>query len=699
MQISGRCIQIINKDQNTSMVKFLVNTLKIDNRPNIRDIQCIIYGVEPDKYSMYDFYGDLTENNIFMVVRMYRTFHDSQDAVKYLAKSVNGISTKTAYEIVNVLGKDIFSYVNIENVQIKLQKIKGIGAKTTQALLQFIKNTSNTDEVYRFLLNNGIDYHAASEFVDSTKQDHMKIIMENPYIFMKYGERFYSCDKLAHACNVSPYDIKRVESMIQEAIHNIESSGNTRATMDDFLLQLQWIEMKSNYYSGYIPKILYEYILKYNKYISVYFEDGIEYVQSKQLEYYENEIVSNLKRIYATGKLECDHVKDVIKDIEKSNNIVYNNEQCSVFEMLNSNGVNILTGGPGTGKTTTISGLVKAIKKEFPNKRLLLCAPTGRAAARIAELTGEEAKTMHKAMKMTWCGKNEMKTEMLDANIIIVDEMSMSDTEIFATFLKAIPSGTCLLLSGDYHQLPSVGPGQVFKDLIETNVYPVHMLTKVVRQQNGSSIITNAQKILEKNSINTGADFRVMTVAKDDDIINYITHVPSKVLPQILCPTKHEVFGTSALNKIIQQKQHFTDTGIMVDGIIFHVGDHIIMNNNNYEHGYMNGDLGQIIEISNGYLVIKFVDKTLRLLPNELTGMNLSYALTVHKCQGAEYDSVLIILPQQAKRMVSNELLYTAVTRAKKIVYIIETQGMLDQFIHSEKTLQRRSGLKHKLLK
>lgn len=268
------------------------------------------------------------------------------------------------------------------------------------------------------------------------------------------------------------------------------------------------------------------------------------------------------------------------------------------------------------------------------------------------------------------------------------------DTELFSVFMKSVVSGAMVVLSGDYDQIPSIGPGQVFRDLVESQRFRTCRLLKTVRQAEGSLIIHNAKRILEGKKLKTGVECQVIVVPNDHAIYQTIQKWNIQDIPQVLCPIKKTLAGTESLNVLIQSMHHWEDRGVLIDGIRFHTGDKVIMNINNYSIGYMNGDVGKIREIRNASMKIAFINKTVEITYSDLSGMDLAYALTFHKSQGAECESVGIILPEGAKNMASRELLYTAITRAKKRVWLIAAEGVLETYMKGMGRSYRECGLR-----
>lgn len=392
-----------------------------------------------------------------------------------------------------------------------------------------------------------------------------------------------------------------------------------------------------------------------------------------------------------------DELKSIVSSIEKELNMQYAVAQKRAFNLLRHTGVSILTGGPGTGKTTCVNGLIKAFKKKFPDKVITLCAPTGRAAQRMSETTGMEASTIHRLLGI---GTKQCGEVQLASDFVICDESSMLDTEMVAYLFKSVSPDSLLLLVGDVDQLPSVGAGDVLADLIESKRLPVCKLETVFRQSGESKIVVNA------NAINNGEDklqmdntFTVETKKTDEELqkaaINVFLH-NSKC--QMLCPSHKGLAGIQTLNKTIQDivnpKQSGSQT-VRFGSTEFRKGDRIIMTQNNYEGGYFNGDMGVIKDISPTTVNVLLENKEIELKKQELGDMSLAYCISIHKSQGSEFETCCIVLPAHPSNMLKRNLLYTGITRAKKNCIILEQEGCISKCVNTIEKGNRMTRLRN----
>ena len=452
--------------------------------------------------------------------------------------------------------------------------------------------------------------------------------------------------------------------------------------------------------------------------------------------YMEANTATMLKRLNVSYDVSDAEIEQRIRGIEKKSGMTLDEHQVTAVKEAVRNGLLVITGGPGTGKTTTINTIIRYF--ELEGLEIFLAAPTGRAAKRMSETTGFEARTVHRMLELNGGaegsgGFERDESNPLEANVIIVDEMSMVDISLMYSLLKAISVGTRLILVGDVNQLPSVGPGSVLRDIIQSHACNVVMLTKIFRQASTSDIIVNAHKINQGEKVsldNKSMDFFFLKRYEADKIINVTLQLIKQKLPkfvgaseydiQVLTPMRKGLLGVERLNTILQmylnppsdrkkEKEH--------GAIVFREGDKVMQIKNNYQleweirskyglcidkgTGVFNGDTGIIEEINDFAETItvnfdegRMVEYSYKLL-NEL---ELAYAVTIHKSQGSEYPAVVIPLLSGPRMLMNRNLLYTAVTRAKKCVTIVGDDTTFEQMIENNSQQRRYSGLKDRLL-
>lgn len=644
-----------------------------------------------DKTERYTLDGDYDANGVFVFTSIRLTARDKDDSVWYLEHFVSGIQRKTAKKIMEALAvEDVFSCVEWEPEELmsRLQKISGFGAKKAKKVFDYVRRIPDDNKLYAYLCGLGVPYGAALACLD--KGITLSDIKDNPYKMLDCGVPLEVCETVAKGSGVYPWDLKRIHAIARYVLNKIVNSGDTRVEYSRLCQAVTRLSAQNGF--NRIPEDLAEIVISLSDYLKVYTDDGVEYASPSSTFWQEENIVRQLCRIAAAREGKDVSIETMVGVAEAETGMEYTEEQTRVFQALRTSGVSILVGGPGTGKTTVISGIVKAYRELFPVSPILLCAPTGRAASRLSEVCDYDAFTMHKAMDLKWFS-NDPVVEPLAYGLIIVDEMSMCDTELFSYFMQAVPNDATVILAGDPEQIPSVGPGQVFRDLIDSETLPTYRFTQVIRQKEDSLIVRNAYAILEGKPLKAGPDFQIAVCKNDNALYNAIKNMKRKELPQILCPVKKTIAGTRSLNLLEQQRRNWQDKGIWLGDTLYHVGDHIIMTRNDYDLGFMNGDIGVIRDIQGDEIRIDFPEKSLLLDKNALGGIGLAYALTFHKSQGAECDDIMIVLPSRASVMASRELLYTAVTRAKNKVWLAAVDGVLENFLNGVRRTKRNCGL------
>lgn len=692
MEIKGRCVQIENRDMRTGIAEVLLFDF---SRKCLVRASGVVKTLE--RNMEYCLTGDFIRDGSFQFRQIRRLAMCRQDSVHILSHAVSGISERLAKMLVLELGDDIFEYPQIDGIKEKLCRLPGIGSQKAEAVMAFLNDSMAGNDTVSILSQYDVPYTSILRILGSLRGNAIPLMLDNPYMLMDYDVNFEICDKIAMKNQMDPWSMIRIDALVRHSLKYMMQTGDTRMELSRFADYITGFMLRAGKSTISVPWSLIELTLYSNKCAAVYTDGGIRYIAARYLYNHEKEIVKNLRRINTAGYGWVESASPYIRQIEQEEGVCYNPEQRTAFDIFTAGGILLLVGGPGTGKTTTLSGLVQMAIQHFPGKRILLCAPTGRAAVRMSEISREGASTIHKALGINWY-KNERKTNILEYDIIIIDEMSMCDTETFSLLMQAAASGTILILAGDCNQLPSVGPGQVFKDLVQSGLFSCCRLTRIMRQKEGSVIIANTARILEGQALLEGEDFKIRYMENDEALFSQIGELSVEELPQVLCPIKKKLAGVISLNAAIQEKFKHTGRSVCLDGTRFFTSDRVIMNKNNYTAEYMNGDVGQVREVGEHYVQIEFADKTLTIELSQTGGMDLAYALTVHKAQGAECDRVLLILPESAKFMASREILYTAISRAKASVEIMAVHGVLESYLAAADKNKRNCGLLSGLL-
>lgn len=653
---------------------------------------------------------------------------DAMAMERYLASgAIKGIGEKMAAKIVKEFGEDTFRV--IEEEPEKLARIKGISMKKAQEIAVQMEEKKDLREAMIFLAGYGISNSMAVKIYEKYQADTYRIIKENPYQLAEdiQGIGFKIADEIAERSGIrldSDYRIRcGVHYTLQQAAVDghvylpIETLvdragallGTTQAQIlsqiDNLVADRQLIRKGDAIYQRYYyhaELVCAKMLLKLN----IPMDGGLRRKAD------EEALDKRLEKLAVRQGMELDEL------------------QKNAVKICIKNGVFILSGGPGTGKTSTINMIIHYFEEE--GKDILLAAPTGRAAKRMTEATGMEAKTLHRLLELSGTiadhdagnvtfERNE--DNPLEADVIIVDEMSMVDIWIFQALLKAVQMGTRLILVGDVDQLPSVGPGQVLRDLMDSNCFPTVVLQKIYRQDEGSDIILNAHRINRGEAIkmdNKSKDFFMLERNDIGVIYKHMIELIREKLPgyvnasafdiQVLTPMRKGALGCEELNVVLQKylnPQEFGKPEHEAGGVIFRLGDKVMQIRNNYQlawkvyginrivvdegTGVFNGDMGRIVEMqeTEGYLTVEFDEHRRVEYPfSELDELEHAYAITIHKSQGSEYPAVILPLLGGARVLLTRNLLYTAVTRARNSVVILGKKETVENMIAnvSEKT-------------
>ena len=390
----------------------------------------------------------------------------------------------------------------------------------------------------------------------------------------------------------------------------------------------------------------------------------------------------------------------------------YSTDQKNAFRLMEKSGIKIVTGGPGTGKTTLLKGILYKYHMDYPNASVALCAPTGCAARRMQECTGESACTIHKLLKVRpFEDILDSSSEKLDADLVVVDESSMIDTVIMARLLMTIKNGAMVVFLGDKDQLPSVSAGNVFGDILSSGIVETYYLNSVFRQDARSLIVANSNMLINGScNLKTGESFHIHYLEKEDDIINKTMEIVKKCKKsgisnyKIYTPSKNKKFksGTIQINKLVEDIVRPKDSETITYGAYtFSVGDTVLFNRNNYEKGYFNGQEGIIRDIQKHtgmiHMTIEADEDRIYLTGQELQDIELAYAITAHKSQSGECDNAIILVPKEPHSLLKKQLLYVEITRARKCVIMLCEKDALKEAAGYKGQIVRRTGLKRML--
>ncbi len=649
---------------------------------------------------------------------------------KYLSSgALKGVGITIAERIVSHFGDDTFKV--LEETPERLVEIKGITNKKANDIGVQFKQLFGIRTLMIFLSEFDITPNQSVNVYKRFGNFALDLIKENPYILCSDGIfiDFAIADKIAMTYDI-PKDSKiRISAGIDYILTYNQSNGHTGLPRKSLLqttaslLQIHFEIINEHLEEELENNIFYTQVMKSvsNSPTELIFQSNL-YLSQKY-------IVTKLQLMLSVAEEEVKDVNPVINQIEEERGIKYETLQRQAIENASKYGVFILTGGPGTGKTTTLNGVIEVLESQ--NKEVLLATPTGRASKRISEVTGREAKTIHRLLEVQQGFAESKKLEFtynehnpISADVLIIDEMSMVDTLLFDSLLKAMKPTSKLIMVGDFNQLPSVGAGNILRDLIESNTIPMIELNCIFRQAAKSLIVTNAHKIVNGNLPDLNdrtSDFFFMSQSNPEILTKTICDLCSYRLPnkyklspfddiQVLCPGRKGETGMTELNHELQKvlnPHNSAKTEIKTKIYTFRVGDKVMQTKNNYDvewtredengKGIFNGDIGKIIMIDKGSktLAIEF-DKRQAFYSFDMVNeqLDLAYAITVHKSQGSEFEAVIIPILGGYDKLYYRNLLYTAVTRAKQILIIVGNKNRVIDMVLNNKLTLRYTGLK-----
>lgn len=634
---------------------------------------------------------------------------------KFLASgAINGIGPAMAKKIVAEFGEKTLEI--IAKSPNELLKVPGIGKKTAEKISASYLEQSELTEIMVWLENHGISNTYAGKIFAKYGSFAIDIMEKDIYRLFQdiEGIGFLTADKLAFNLGIQREDKRRIISGIDYALMQLCNNGHCCIPEMALVDKTAKILQVNN---QIIFTILKERID--NGSLNTEVVGGETLIYPPYLYYAEKKVATRLLQLQqATEPLSEDNLSLFIKVWEKDNQIQLAQKQKEAIKACLHHGVLVLTGGPGTGKTTVIKGILSILKAQ--GLKIRLAAPTGRAAKRLSETTGQKALTIHRLLEANnlaqddnlQLGFSKDIDDQLDADVIILDEVSMVDIVLMHHFLNAVPDGCRIILVGDTDQLPAVGPGSVLKDIIRSQKIPAIRLDEIFRQAQTSMIIQNA------HIINAGrlpdlrkqySDFVFYELNDDTSITQKILDLCTKDLPhegfnvlkdvQVLSPMHRFLCGVENLNLMLQEQLNpkKNQDELKYSSQTFRVGDKVMHIRNNYQKNVFNGDIGFIQDINNEKLTVDYFDHIVTYEKNELNELTLAYASSVHKSQGSEYKVVIIPLSTSHYIMLQRNLLYTAITRAKQKVIIIGSKKALMTAIQSNRTQKRYTLLAERL--
>lgn len=648
---------------------------------------------------------------------------DAAGILRYLASGIiKGVRESTAVKIVEAFGTDSFEV--IENDVDRLASVKGISKPKARKIQQEFKAQFASREIMKNLTGIGLTQIEAFKAYKMYHSAAYDIIFDNPYAFVgDFGYSFDRAEEIAQSLD-SPdlYDYRCQACIVYAVRHNLDNGHTCLPRSAVLKTAVNYLECSED-----TAEIAIDNALAAQQLFSADI-NGKEFLFLPEIYEAETAVADRIKLMVNYPPRQVQILSSEIYAFEKSNGIEFDERQRAAIEIAVNQGMLILTGGPGTGKTTTVRGIIALMKNKGLN--VALAAPTGRAAKRMTELTGCEAKTIHRLLEVEYKdGADEPsfvynRKNKLDVDAVIIDELSMVDIKLFDSFLEALPMSARLIMVGDKDQLPPVGAGNVLKDLTESGMIPVVQLEKIFRQAMESLIVTNAHKVvrgdmpdMSHNDIHS--DFFLLKEHSPYSASKKIVDLVTRRLPagygydpltdiQVLCPSRKGDVGTENLNYLLQQKLNPAKKGtaeIKHNGYVLREGDKVMQIKNNYDvpwfrsgdngTGVFNGDIGILTRIdkANDILNVKFDDREAMYSLESARELELAYAMTVHKSQGSEFEAVVMPVIATPPRLAYRNLFYTALTRAKSLIVLTGNENSVRAMVENDKKSRRYSAL------
>jgi exodeoxyribonuclease V alpha subunit len=641
---------------------------------------------------------------------------------KYLASGViKGLGPETAKRMIRKFGKSTLA--TLENSPEKLTAVPGIGPKRLKTIRKAWEDQKDVREVLIFLQGQGIGPAHRARILKEYGQETIRLVRENPYRLSAdiTGIGFLTADNIAKKIGVSQNALIRAEAGLVHILEKLSEEGHVFGRYHDVMNRARELltvdDMVLEHALGRLCKAKRVVVEDLNE-ESAHLPGKEKAVYLKAFHAAETGLANRIQAFCSVpvSRLALQD-EDLKRIVHKRLAVLLSQEQWGALQTTISSKLSIITGGPGTGKTT----LIKAVLAVFQQarKRVRLCAPTGRAAKRLSEVTGERTETIHRMLSYDFKTGNFQKNEEnpLNTDLVIADEASMIDLFLMYHLLRAIPVSASLILVGDINQLPAVGPGNVLRDLIDSGQAPTVYLTEIFRQAGESLIIVNAHRInqgLFPKLVRPGpgglSDFYLIEQEDPERIVTSITDLCGKRIPdrfdldpfseiQVLTPMHRGIVGTTNLNSVLQQALNPSGNSVTRMGVSFREGDKVMQVRNNYTKEVFNGDIGTITKIDarSATVTVSYEDVPVDYEAAELDELILAYAISVHKSQGSEYPAVVMPVTTQHFILLQKNLIYTGISRAKELVVLIGSKKALRIAIGNDTPQHRLTRLSDRL--
>jgi exodeoxyribonuclease V alpha subunit len=632
---------------------------------------------------------------------------------KYLGSGlVKGIGPIMAKRIVALFGMETLDI--IEDNTKRLLEVEGIGPIRSERISKAWQEQKEVRDVMVFLQGHGVSSTYAVKIYKAYGDKSVSVVTDNPYRLALdiSGIGFKTADKIARNIGIDPSSHIRAEAGVIHVLSELVDEGHVYYPYDKLIeAAAALLEIDQAIIEAAVP------VLVGQRRVIVEEQQGERAVYLTPLHVAESNVAKRLKILIETPRqpIQID-VERAITWVQQSTGIELAGLQQETIRKTITSKVLVITGGPGTGKTTTINSLIRILEKK--GQRILLASPTGRASKRLSEVTGREAKTIHRLLEFSpkEGGFKRNEENPLEADLVIIDEASMVDILLMNHLLKAVPPDATMLLVGDIDQLPSVGPGNVLSDIIESGRVETVRLTEIFRQAQESMIIVNAHRVnrgefpLTKLPSGGKSDFYFIERDDPEKVVETVKELCGQRLPkafhldplddiQVMTPMHKGVVGVANLNAELQRLLNPRGQEIAQGGRLFRVSDKVMQISNNYDKEVFNGDIGRIaaIDIEDKKLSIRFDDKVVDYEWGELDQLVLAYAISIHKSQGSEYPAVVVPILTQHYIMLQRNLLYTAITRARKLVVLVGTRRALAVAVRNNPVQHRYTALAARL--
>ena len=725
MKIEGKVATIIFKNEVNNWTVLLV-------KQKGGYITCVGETDEIEVDDDLEFEGELVSHKVYGEQFKFSSYKKilpktTSALITYIADNISGVGKKTAKNIVDTFGEETVNVIRFS--MDKLYEIKGLNTEKIERLNDFFNSEWEKWNTIEFLSKFQISTIIANRIYQAVGKDTIDIIKENPYSLLGFVRalNFKIVDSIGKNIGIALDNPDRLDSGVIYAIDKITEFGHTCVEKENLIKYcVELLEVDDAEISQSITRLVLSNKLYIDK------VDMQDFVFRQSMYLAEEDVAKSIIE-HTRQSIKVNDLTALISKVSKNNNIELSQEQKNAISTCLNNMISIVTGGPGTGKTTIIKCIIDILEEQ--KKNYVLCAPTGRAAKRITQTTGKEAKTLHRLLEISKIDDNdidlfyEYQVKQVEDEVVIVDEASMIDIMMMNNLVKGIKPNTQLIIVGDVNQLPSVGPGSVLKDIILSDIVPTVELKQIYRQSAKSDIVMNAHRVNEgiypefktkdTDLFFIGTKTIEQTLSEISSLITYRLESYSNldVLKdlQILTPVKKTELGTIELNQKIQEilnPKSDNKAEVLYQSKVFREKDKVMQIVNNYDkkysiegkffEGIYNGDIGYIdsIDNENEKLYVKFDDDRLVEYDfEELEQLEHSYAITIHKSQGSEFDYVILPIFTGYKKLLTRNLLYTAMTRAKKMLIIIGNRNVVNYMVDNLDSKNRKTGLKEKLEK